>query len=380
MINPHFQFKKGKNMNMEKDLSVIIPFAGEYPQVLFTIQAVAQELIGTGINFEVIAVDNYCMELEAQVSHLMKSANSNLIAKVFNKWGQMDHTKLMQSFLPDMFEAHKKVPPLYSNESGEAIEAASKLNPWLVYMKVEDRLSHWECKRRACDVAKGKYFLFLDAHTVPSKGSLLKMVSEYNFSPQRYFERGTFHMPLTYKILETHRLIYKMKIEDGFYGYSFTKFPENLEDKSPYEVPCMSTCGMLISREIYNATGGWPKDMMAYGGGENFINYTLSVLGYKKWIYQDATLFHHGGKRDYHFTFDGMLYNRMVAHYLFGGLQVLKAYADAVKGDRDLKINMVNKVMDTQKEHRYHIREKQKMSIEEWVEKWNERYNEGLPG
>jgi hypothetical protein len=112
--------------------------------------------------------------------------------------------------------------------------------------------------------------------------------------------------------------------------------------------------------------------MRMYGGGENFINYTLAILGYKKWIYPDATLFHHGAKRDYHFTFDGVLYNRMIAHYLFGGSKVLKEFAQNTKGDPSLKIDMVNKIIETQKQHRYHIKERQKVDLQKWVLAWQQ--------
>ena len=48
-----------------KDLSIIIPYANEYPMVIFTIRALIEELKHK-IDFEVIAIDNYCDELEQQ--------------------------------------------------------------------------------------------------------------------------------------------------------------------------------------------------------------------------------------------------------------------------------------------------------------------------
>ena len=54
-----------------------------------------------------------------------------------------------------------------------------------------------------------------------------------------------------------------------------------------------------------------------HGGGENFMNYTLSVLGKHKWIYSWGTLFHHGEKRSYHYVYDDYIRNKILAAYLF---------------------------------------------------------------
>lgn len=356
----------------EKDprsVSVIIPFVGEYPQVLFTIQAVAQELIDTDIPFEIIAVDNYCEEVVEQARFSMERIYSSLLTRLKNQKVN-NPADMVNKNLPDFQHAHKNTYVMYENKSGEAVKAASALNPWLKYMTVPDTLSHWECKRRACMEAKYNNFLFLDAHTIPAKGSIFNMLSDYVLNKMDYDKKGTFHMPLTYKILESRRLIYKMKIEKDFYGYVFTRY-SNCSGIA-YEVPCMSTCGMLISREVYNRVGGWPSGMTMYGGGENFMNYTLSVLGLKKFIFPGATLFHHGEKRDYHYTYDGMIFNRMIAHYLFGGLSGLKKYTEGLPGniERGKKINFINQIIDEQSDHRSFIRDQQKIGIEEWAKKW----------
>lgn len=356
-----------KDEKKMKDVSVVIPFVGEHPQVLFTIQSIAQELLNTGLDFEIIAVDNYCQEVQDQMDVILSNSFSGVLSKMHSGNQDFSCKQTVKKYLPELKDAHKIVPAMYENKSGEAVKAASKINPWLRYMQVTDTLSHWECKQRACDIAQGRSFLFVDAHTIPSKNSLSHMVHQYLFDPANYWERGTFHMPLTYKILEAKRLIYKMKIEGNFYGYSFTTL---LDQFGIFEVPCMSTCGMLISRKIYEKIGGWPKGLTMYGGGENFINYTLSVCGFKKWIFPEATLFHHGDKRDYHFTYDGMLYNRLVAHYLFGGKKLLKAYSDEVDGSIPVILDAVNRVLDEHKQHRSIIRCIQKMEIEEWTKKW----------
>jgi glycosyltransferase involved in cell wall biosynthesis len=56
------------------ELSVIIPFCNEYPQILFTIQSIAQELRDR-VDFEIIAVNNYCDEVEKQGRKEIKDMN-----------------------------------------------------------------------------------------------------------------------------------------------------------------------------------------------------------------------------------------------------------------------------------------------------------------
>lgn len=350
------------------DLSIIIPFVGEYPQVLFTIQSVAQSLRETGIDFEIIAVNNYCEDVRQQALNQIASAKKEIVLAMAeaSSLGKKD-------LLSDkaMINVHKGIMPIYEDRSGVAIKAAEKRNPWLKYVEYKDRLSHWQAKRVGVEVSSGSVLLFLDAHVVPSKSAVPMMYDAYIFEinkrNQNYHNIGTLHLPLTYKILESKRLIYKMVIENNFYGYSFTGFREN-EDL--YEVPCMSTCGMMISRKIYDNLGGWPSGMGIYGGGENFMNYALAVCGYKKYIFPDATLFHHGDKRDYHYIYDDMVKNRFIAHYLFGGEQLLRRLQYNTKGNPLVLSNLASEAIKESKEQRQQIKEVQKYTIEEWAASW----------
>lgn len=341
----------------EKDLTIVIPFIGEFPQSLFTIQSVAQNCLESDINFEIIACNNYCNEAKEQAKTSANQALNKFIASYNLK------AKSGQEVLSNVYQLHKDIKPTYEDKSGEAVKACAKINPWLEYIEVPDRLSHWEAKRVACKIAKGKHLLFVDGHTVPAAGSIPKMFREYD----KYGYHGTMHLPLTYKILESHKLIYKLKVENNFYGYSFTGFRPS---EVPYEVPCMSTCGMMISKEIYDKIGGWPKEMGMYGGGENYINFTLSVMGYKKWIFPLGTLHHHGDKRDYHYTYDALWFNRFIAHYLFGGEKVLKDLARVTKGKPEVIQGWVDRVLIEQKEHRNLIKNQEVISLDDWTKQW----------
>ena len=347
-----------------KDLSIIIPFVGEYPQILFTIRSVAEEFIGTDIDFEIIAVNNYCKEVETQAFNSL-IRTKDMLSKVIFREGR-------ELMITDMIKAHKEIMCTYEDKSGTAIAAAVKGNNWLKYFEYTGRLSHWQAKRMGVEESSGRILLFLDAHVLSSKGSLVNMYEDYctsqNFDGDYYCEIGTFHLPLTYKILEYHRLIYKIVVDnDVFYSYSFTPYRENV---MPYEVPCMSTCGMMINRDIYRVIGGWPEGLGIYGGGENFMNYTLAVCGYKKFIYPFGALYHHGEKRDYHYVYDDLIKNRMIAHYLFGGEDLLKRLAKTMKGNPQRLEQLAREAVDESKIQRGLIKSYQKTTIEEWARQW----------
>ena len=210
------------------DLSVIIPFCNEHPQATFTIRSIAEELKNRDISFEIIAVNNHCKQNE-----------------------EKGHT---------------------DDGGANSIQACEKLNDWLVYLDYKDKLSHWNAKRVGVEHSKGRVLYFVDAHVIVSRDSIYNMFKYYDSHHDDL--NGSLHMPLTYKVLESRKLIYKFVLEGGhFYHYSFTGFsPKHYPMDRVFEVPCMSCCGIMISKELYDLTGGWPKELGVYGGGEHFMN------------------------------------------------------------------------------------------------------------
>jgi len=302
-------------------LSVIIPFCNEYPQVLFTIQNIAQELRDR-VEFEIIAINNYCQEVKDQKRE--------------------------------------------EDKGYEALLASQRGNPWLKILKYDEKLSHWQAKNLGVMESTGKFLWFCDAHCIVSRDSLLRMYEYY----RNHYEvlNGTLHLPLTYKILEWHKLIYKLvaNSETGEIHYSFTSSrPAN----APYRVPCMSTCGMMMTRELYDYIGGWPVELGIYGGGENFINFTLAVLGKTVNIFPAPPLFHHGEKRGYHWNGDDYTRNRTIASYMFGGKELAARFIAHRRGNPAILQKILNDVLEKTRPHREMIAAKQKLSIEEWLAK-----------
>ena len=340
---------------MNKKLSVIVPYVQEAPQVLFTIRAIHEEL--RGIPHEIIAVDNLCREAWAQI-RLGNTTNAS-VDRGHNRAQLPDKTMVPVWEAPEDAKLHES-----------SIRGAAKHAPWLTYLEYSEKLSHWNAKRVACEYTDAGILLFCDAHVVPARGSLSGM---YNYYAEHHEDlNGSLHAPLTYQILEDHKLIYKLVYERGLLGYSFTGYRDEPE---PYEVPVMSTCGMMISRKFLDFLGGWPKELGIYGGGENFINAALAVTGKKKWIMTGPALHHHGDKRGYHWNWLDHKRNQAIAMYVTGGEEQLWEYLRGLKPYNDkpeVFAAMANDIIQTCSAHRVWINDRQVTTLDEWVKTWKE--------
>jgi glycosyltransferase involved in cell wall biosynthesis len=321
-------------------LSIIIPYIQEYPQILFTIRSIHEELKNE-VDHEIIAIDN-----------LNNDARKQIVSK---------NIKIDKGHL-------------HTNNKGEEAQSHIKnmadqlKNKWLKYIHYTDYFSLWQSRNCGIKNATGDIIMFIDAHCVPSKKSLVNM---FNYYEKNWEELdGSIHLPLTYHILEEKKLIYKFLYDKskGQCQYSFTSL--NKYD-DVFETPCMSTCGMMCHKSFYDKTGLYPQKGI-YSGGEHFFNYVMAILGKKKWIYSknESALFHHGDQRDYNYTWDGYQYNRIAANYMFGGEEWVDLYIKSLKINEDAKINLKKQVVEDidNIKQREMIVSNQKITIEEWAE------------
>jgi glycosyltransferase involved in cell wall biosynthesis len=351
------------------DLSVIVPYVNEYPQLVFTLQSINQELHGR-VDFEVIAVNNYCDEVIKQDRDTVRRLTRRL--KVFYNLDVPDEEII------GVLEEDETGLIGKEDKGGDVLSACAPGNKWLIPLEYKDKLSHWNAKRIGVEKATGRYFIFIDAHCSVGRDSIYPMYECYRNHVENHGEYadGTMHLPLTYKILEWHRIIYALRFvrteDQAQLDYRFTNYRQP-KDGAPFEVPCMSTCGMLMTRELYEEVGGWPSELGIYSGGEHFMNFTLAVLGKKKYIYPTKTaLYHHGEKRGYAFHSGDTLRNRLLATYLYGGKGWLEENAKKARGRPDVKLRIVDEILSSNSlnKHRAHIKSKQKMDIFEWLNKW----------
>jgi len=305
------------------ELSVIVPYVNEWPQVVFTLRSLAEEL--KGIDFEIIAVSN---------------------------------------FAPDDL---KEQGIITADRGHELIPAISKGNEWLQSIAYTDKLSHWNAKNKGVAAASGDFLLFIDAHCVPGRDSIQH---QYEYYKKAWKDlNGTLHLPLTYHIIEWHKLIYKLVVDKsiGRLRYAFSAYRDASDC---YEVPCMSTCGMLMHRSIFDQLGGWPPMLGIYSGGEHFINFSMAILGMRKWVIPGEPLYHHGDRRGYSYNYDDYTKNRAIANYMCGGEEWLDLFMGNRKGHPSVLRMIRNAVVQECKEQRAMLRKNSVISIDEWIDKW----------
>jgi hypothetical protein len=306
------------------ELSIAIPMCNEYPQVLFTIRSIMEELRDR-VDYEIIVVDNFCPEIERVGCH--------------------------------------------RDGGGDAIAACLSGQKNLKLLKLDTKLSHWNAKDLAIQVSSGKFLWFADAHVIPSRDSLFNMFQYYKENHQEL--NGSIHMPLTYKILEWNILIYQLDVDlkIGKVHYTFSGFRPS---EKPYKVPCMSSCGMMMTRELYDELGGLPPQLGSYGGGENFFNFSQAVLGKNIWIWPGLPLFHHGDTRGYPMRGMDIMMNRGIATFLFGGKELLKLFLSNVRYlDNEIaREKAFMRITSECADQRELIKSKQIMTISEWVKLW----------
>lgn len=320
-------------------LSIILPFCNEYPQLGFTVQSILNELKQLEAETELIVIDNFCTEVEKQT--------------------------IGEDFCPKCMQSFKKFR--VKDKGSDFLQKQAKSLSNLKYIVYTEKLSHWNAKNVGVQASTGDILLFLDAHVVPSTNTI-KQIFDY-YTTHYTGLKGTLHLPLAYLLgAPGSELIYNFVTNPakGYYHYTFTKYKKA---EKPYKVACMSTCGMMISREIYDLLGGWPTEMGIYGGGENFINFCLAVMGFDKWIMPVDPLYHYADERGYYYNYDDFIRNRTIATYMCAGEDAAHRFVKNCQGNLDILEKIYLDAITKTKEHRKLILSNQQISIKEWMNK-----------
>jgi len=190
------------------------------------------------------------------------------------------------------------------------------------------------------------------------------------------------HLPIRYLLEAPGRdLIYKARLSEkrGVLHYVFTRYDRYRRHEMPFPVPCMSTCGMMVDHELMTrVVSGWPEQLGIYGGGENFLNYTLALLGYNVMIFPHPAIEHYAERRGYHWNWLDYQRNRMIAVYLVGGHDWLDRFTEAICSDPRVNRNTMSR---TRRQittdvglisRRAHYKELQAAPIEEWLNQWRD--------
>lgn len=331
------------------EVSAIIPFINETPQIVFTIQSLIEELTGF-CEFEIIAVDN--------MSH------DSFMCEA----GRMEDKKFIPA--PDGRKWPVRSRRYFHGPKGQ-------IRTWffrkgiIKYIQYDDSLGHWQAKNKGIEVSTGKYLFFLDAHCIMKRDSVRKMIQFLRDRPDEKI--GGIHAYICY-MLDSHPLEYEVKAK--FFGYRFCSAQKRTE---PYKVCVMSTCGMISPRSVIEELGGWSKELGIYGGGESYINWTQSTCGYPHWIHPEATCWHWADKRGYSWNHTDYMRNGMIAAYVVGDDKWLEQQIEAYqkKGNRDHVRNVGEDVRIKCAEDRVLIKSKQTETFDEFIERWQKDPKDG---
>jgi Glycosyl transferase family 2. len=315
---------------IENKLSIIIPFIQEHPQLAFAVQSLFCEL-NNRCDFEIIVIDNYCNEFQEQLA---------------NNGHERDHGSAYMKSLAD-----------------------NKRRPWFKYITYDQKMSHWNAKNAGVNASDGEFLFFLDAHCIISQRSSIEMYSYY--SAWWMVINGSLHLPISYFLeIPGRELIYKLIAdrENGIVHYSFTRLKEK---QRVHPVPCMSTCGMMIHRSLFDKLGGWPTELGAYGGGEHFFNFTLATMGHIINIFPHGSVYHYAVPREYNATIYDSIRNRAIATYMFGGMDWMNRFIQKFAVEDSIKDMILNSIIESPEciAHKKFIESNQTISIDEWLDK-----------
>lgn len=340
---------------MNTKLSIIMPFCGEYPQNIFTVMSVWNQFRRRpDIDWELIAINNWCERAANQADYAYTCPECSAMYSI------------------PRGKANSYRPPYGKPDpGGDRMASYAAMHPWLKYREYPHKLSHWQAKNHGVHTSEGGILFFMDAHCALIPDTLTLMY-DYFVQHQQTLN-GTLHMSLAYFLESDGKaLIYKLDVDPdkAYYHYKFTRYgqPGKL-----IQVPCMSTCGMMMTRDLYDQLGGWPTELGIYGGGENFINFTLAVMGKNINVFPVMPLHHYAEKRGYNWEYVDHKRNQLIATYMFGGADRARRFSKHCKLDAKTAERTVEGVIEKCADHRAFIEKSQVMTIEDWYEKWANR-------
>jgi glycosyltransferase involved in cell wall biosynthesis len=189
---------------MNTKLSIIMPFCGEYPQVIFTIMSIWNQFQDyPKLDWELIAVNNWCDQAAKQADYQYTCPDCKKTHKV------------------PRGEANTYRPP-YKNPDpgGSRVKSYAAIHQWLKYVEYDSKLSHWNAKNAGVAAATGDILFFIDAHCALPPDSLADMYGEYILNHDKL--NGTLHLPICYFLERVGKaLIYKLVAvpEKAYYHY-----------------------------------------------------------------------------------------------------------------------------------------------------------------
>ena len=339
------------------EVSVIIPFANEGQNVIFTTQALIGELQGF-CKFEIILIDNQ--------SDWFINCSIDNERLALHKGNPQKYTIRSRAFFQG---------PPNSKRDGSIISTWFFRKGIVKYLQYDEKQSHWCAKTYGVNHSKGRFLFFVDAHCIMEPGSLRHMVEFLRNPPEE--KVGGVHAYINY-ILDSRSLEYRPQ-KDKYFGYAFCSaqteaYMENGKRKirrrqEPYKVCVMSTCSMMSPRTVFHELGPWHPEFGSYCGGEGYINFKHSTCGFHHWIHPKAICWHFAEKRGYSWAHSDYVRNEQIAAYVNGGERALQFCIDG-RGGSPALCQIADGVREKCKEEHEYIKSRQVEPLEDYFDRW----------
>lgn len=353
---------KPKHMNIppwdgKTEVSVIVPFANEGQNVVFTAQAINEELAGW-CKYEIILIDN---QSDWYINCSVKNEKMPLM-----EGKERPYTIRSRAFFQG--------PPGSKND-GSLISTMFFRKGIMKYLQYDKKQGHWNAKNHGIMNSRGKYLLFLDAHCIPNRDGIRHLVEFLRNPPEEKI--GGVHMYINY-MLDSRSLEYRPQ-RDKFFGYQFCthqqeEYFENGQRKlrfptKPYKVAVMSTCGMMCPRTTIEELGPWHPEFGIYCGGEGYMNFKQSTCGFHHWIHPKSICWHWAEKRGYQYWHSDFVRNEFIAAYINGGERALQYCVDGRGGSAAVRA-IADDVREKCREEHEYIKSLQVETLENYFSRW----------
>lgn len=268
--------------NYEYDVSLLVPYAEDWPHLYFTLNQAAALLVASKLTHEIIVVLNNSSEQALE-----------------------DALKLTT-----------------------AVDFASFHN---VRLFVEDVPSNARAANLAAKYARGRYLFFTDSHVVMHPNIFEECISVMEAEEKA----GLVHSPVTwtgvpyekdgslsmskrcfcyrYREFDATKEWYLTRHFHGTYSHQYKHADR------PFKIAGCGHGFFALRHDVYEHIGCYHEGQIAYGGREPYLTFKAWLFGYENYSVPTTNHVHYNGRRLYRWHNDWWMHNCMQQAYCIGG-------------------------------------------------------------
>ena len=216
----------------------------------------------------------------------------------------------LDSIAQDFRSFDHEILVIFNNNEDEAPEYL-KGRGRNIRLLESDSLSCWKARSLGAKEAKGDTLFFFDAHILLEPMSVHRVL----WTMENAENCGIVWMAMRY-LMDTHRILYGYDLKpEKFWG----NWTSHRRGKESYPLTMSGAAGFAISKEVFDAVGGYHDSFGIYGGGEPYLAFKVERFGYRNQISPDSVFAHFNARRKYSWNNDDLWRNFLIAAYSTGG-------------------------------------------------------------